>query len=127
MIGPYPFFGFPYPRRPYYPIHNSNRNPSNLSGTVYSPSAFPNPERKAGNVPFTPNCGGKTENIPSFPNSSVSQKKSFHEEETDPCFEIFGLTLHFDDLLLLALLFFLYQEEVKDTYLYVALILLLLS
>lgn len=114
MIGPYPFFGFPYPRRPYYPVHNPNRNPSNHSGSAYSPNTFPNSKEKNGNVP-------------SAFNSAVNQKKSLHEEETDPCFEIFGLTLHFDDLLLIALLFFLYQEEVKDTYLYVALILLLLS
>ena len=51
-------------------------------------------------------------------------KDDYDEEQ---CFEIFGLKLHFDDLLIIALLFFLYQEEVKDTYLYISLILLLLS
>lgn len=40
---------------------------------------------------------------------------------------IFGFKLHFDDLLILALLFFLYKEEVKDESLYIALILLLLT
>lgn len=42
-------------------------------------------------------------------------------------FEIFGLKLHFDDLLIICILFFLYQEDVKDIYLYISLILLLLS
>lgn len=46
---------------------------------------------------------------------------------SDECFEIFGLKLHFDDLLIICILFFLYQEDVKDTYLYISLILLLLS
>lgn len=51
----------------------------------------------------------------------------FNDYDEEQCFEIFGLQLHFDDLLIIALLFFLYQEEVKDTYLYISLILLLLS
>lgn len=42
-------------------------------------------------------------------------------------FEILGLKLYNDDILLLCLLFFLYKEEVKDPYLFIALILLLLS
>lgn len=41
--------------------------------------------------------------------------------------EIFNFKFYFDDLLIICLLFFLYKEEVKDEFLYVALILLLLS
>ena len=43
------------------------------------------------------------------------------------CFEIFGITLHFDDVLLICLLFFLYNEGVNDQFLFISLILLLLS
>jgi len=43
------------------------------------------------------------------------------------CFEIFGIKLYFDDLLLICLIFFLYNEGVKDTFLFIALILLLIS
>lgn len=43
------------------------------------------------------------------------------------CFEIFGIKLYFDDILLICLIFFLYNEGVKDPFLFVALILLLLS
>jgi len=43
------------------------------------------------------------------------------------CFEIFGIKLYFDDLLLICLIFFLYNEGVKDQFLFIALILLLLS
>ena len=42
-------------------------------------------------------------------------------------FQIFGLTLHFDDILLICLLFFLYKENVQDNLLFISLILLLLS
>lgn len=42
-------------------------------------------------------------------------------------FEIFGLKLYFDDILIICLLFFLYNEGVQDQGLFIALILLLLS
>ena len=44
-----------------------------------------------------------------------------------PFFEIFGLKLYFDDILIICLIFFLYQEGVHDDYLFMALISLLLS
>ena len=42
-------------------------------------------------------------------------------------FDIFGIKLYFDDVLILSLLFFLYKEEVKDEGLFLALVLLLIS
>ena len=42
-------------------------------------------------------------------------------------FDLFGIKLYFDDVLILSLLFFLYNEEVKDEGLFLALILLLIS
>lgn len=44
-----------------------------------------------------------------------------------PIFEIFGIKLYFDDILLIALIFFLYNEGVEDNLLFVSLILLLLT
>lgn len=49
------------------------------------------------------------------------------EEKRSPVFEIFGIKLYFDDILLIALIFFLYDEGVQDNMLFIALILLLLS
>ena len=47
---------------------------------------------------------------------------------TDPVwFDLFGIKLYFDDVLILSLLFFLYKEEVKDEGLFLALVLLLIS
>lgn len=63
-------------------------------------------------------------------NSKKEQKeiKSFPSISTDePLFEIFGIKLYFDDILLVCLIFFLYNEGVQDPYLFIALILLLLS
>ena len=44
-----------------------------------------------------------------------------------PIFELFGIQLYFDDILLISLIFFLYNEGVHDQFLFIALILLLLS
>lgn len=52
---------------------------------------------------------------------------SSSDDESREFFEIFGIKLFFDDILLICLIFFLYNEGVKDQYLFISLILLLLS
>lgn len=42
-------------------------------------------------------------------------------------FDIFGIRLYYDDILLISLIFFLYSEGVEDSSIFIALILLLLS
>lgn len=50
------------------------------------------------------------------------------KKSPDPVwFDLFGIKLYFDDVLILSLLFFLYKEEVKDEGLFLALVLLLIS
>lgn len=56
-----------------------------------------------------------------------SAEKSLPVSSDMPLFEIFGIKLYFDDILLICLIFFLYTEGVQDQYLFIALILLLLS
>lgn len=56
-----------------------------------------------------------------------SPKKLECSDENSQVFNILGITLHFDDILILCLLFFLYSEGVQDELLYIALILLLLG
>ena len=60
-----------------------------------------------------------------YKNSTNNERKK--EEDRLPIFEIFGIKLYFDDILLVALIFFLYDEGVQDNMLFIALILLLLS
>lgn len=45
----------------------------------------------------------------------------------DPIFEILGIELYLDDIIILGLLFILYKEGVQDEMLFLALILLLLT
>lgn len=115
MIHPYPFFGGYNFRRPYYsypkPPSNINKNFNQRERNADFPKANTN------NNQINLDCSSKSE---------INDIKNI-EHDSEECFEIFGLKLYFDDLLIIALLFFLYQEDVKDTYLYIALILLLLS
>lgn len=62
----------------------------------------------------------------SFPSNKKNNSKSNSDDE-NYFFELFGLKLYFDDILLICLIFFLYQEGVKDDELFLSLVLLLLS
>ena len=48
-------------------------------------------------------------------------------ESSESFFEIFGLKLHLDDILIICILLFLYNEKVHDDELFICLILLIFS
>lgn len=56
----------------------------------------------------------------------VFDSSSFSDLEK-PVLEILGLKLYLDDILILSLLYFLYEEDVKDETLFISLLLLLIS
>lgn len=126
MMPTYPFFGFPNNRRPYpnyfsySPSHNTSTNWNKNRENPYSPSTSLGEKQKNFTYSSPPSHSVKKQD--SKKEDTIKAENAFEE-----CFEIFGIKLYFDDLLIIALLFFLYQEEVKDSYLYIALILLLLS
>lgn len=74
-------------------------------------------------VPNQPNLNKE----PSKENFESKEKASVNSEASDAFFEIFGLKLYFDDILIMCILFFLYTEKVHDEELFICLILLLLS
>lgn len=51
----------------------------------------------------------------------------FDIDKNEPIIDILGISLYLDDLIIIGLLFFLYQEGVKDESLFFTLILLLLT
>lgn len=106
MIPQFPFFRPPfyYPYR-YYNYQNfSNQNIKNNAHKTVSNNEYTNS------------------------NTETSQnKRSLSQESSDETLEIFGIKLHFDDILLICLIFFLYKQNVNDPLLFIALILLLLS
>ena len=59
--------------------------------------------------------------------SKNEKKASVNSETTEAFFEIFGLKLYFDDILIICILFFLYTEKVQDEELFICLIMLLLT
>ena len=58
-------------------------------------------------------------------NNTINSNSSSDSE--DAIFEIFGIKLYLDDLIILGVLFFLYQQNVNDQMLYIILFLLLFS
>ncbi len=63
----------------------------------------------------------------SFSFGPINFKNPFFSDVEEPLFEIFGIQLYLDDIIILGLLFFLYQEGVQDEMLFMALILLLVG
>lgn len=98
MMYQYPFLGFPR-RYYYYPRTPVSSNVPRKG--VREPAKAPLPPKNV---------------------SQTSKTKS-----DDVLFEILGIKLYFDDILLICLIFFLYNEGVQDEYLFIALVLLLLS
>ncbi len=119
MVYNYPFFNFPRPRR-----HNYFYDKPYINNSFASSA---NPYNFNANGSYNYNKVVK----PDFKDSKKLEgsKTSSKDEEVygDTFFEIFGLKLYFDDVLIICLIWFLYQEGVKDEYLFMALILLLLS
>lgn len=111
------FYRSPYG---YYP-------PNRFMPSLYrSPNYYNNSYTKHTNYNY--NCdNGKKKNNSSSNKANTVKKETLKIENQKPIFEIFGIKLFFDDLLLISLIFFLYSEGVQDQSLFIALILLLLS
>lgn len=150
MMYSLPFYPhFPPRRYSYYP-HSTNTN-SSASSKPYSTNRVPNKDfkdlnkkrEKYNNVNYHEkqknnnlkkynsnylkndnNMNFKNQNNIEYPHSTEMDETS---EKDDPIFEILGIKLHSDDILLICLIFFLFKEGVQDEYLFISLILLLLS
>lgn len=121
------------PNIPNSSINSKFHKPVNTSVTPYQRKNSYNEDiNHKSKVNSTSNFEGKKERsfskkVPSgfsFLNNFLHQEDR-NEDET--FFDLLGLKLYNDDLLLIGLIFFLYKEDVKDQYLFFALILLLLS
>lgn len=130
----FPFFQYPYINR-YYQKSIYNKHINNELNNENSINAS---DKLSNNI--------ETNNIDNFTsdncdNISLNKNKSsrytgfglihfqspFSMNNEEPIIEILGISLYLDDIIILGLLFFLYQEGVKDYMLYLVLILLLLN
>lgn len=107
---------------PFYPYHHSRYYPHNKS--------YPHMQYNDQN--YQNNYIDKNQVF----NQSKSQENKQESKQTHDItnnnndgfvFDIFGLKLYYDDILLICLIFFLYNEGIKDESLFIILILLLLS
>ena len=138
MTYSYPFFSFPHFRgySPYYPSHPPiARQPIRNEMSYSSPYTRPvntsrSDFRRESNREPAKNSVKEKSSLKKAPTGFSFLNNFLHQEdrgEAAEFFNLFGLKLYHDDILLIGLIFFLYQEDVKDQYLFFALILLLLS
>ena len=149
----FPYFGYPY-NRPYYQYYNKPVNYVDIQKKALNQVNYKanqdsqnlNKENCETNQSSqnlnNENCetNQSTQNL-SNENRETNQKSQNSNKEKvqrdltsldnksndTPIFEIFGFKLYSDDLIILAVLFLLYEQNVKDEMLYIILFLLLLS
>lgn len=129
MMFSYPYFGMPsysrYSRYGYrYPC---NPYAYHSKDTITQTPSYHQKE----NVDHVKKQNHREQTENSTPNNAKEDtpKQENHSgiDFDSPLFQILGISLYFDDILILCLIFFLYQEGVKDQSLFISLILLLLS
>lgn len=144
MIPNYPYFGLPNYMRYVNPQIYANSNQSyNKSANTPTPSHaiytntnvsprenYTSTNSLTHNVYTTSNPS--TQRVYTGNNSTSESKESSYRnnnfsQDTSPLFSLFGLNLYFDDVLLICIIFFLYNENVNDPFLFFSLILLLLN
>ena len=122
MIYNFPFYPH-FPTKSYrgYP-HNANKNVIRTPNYSARSSTETNTLRKNNNKNHDIIIEKKQEKT--YEKKADTRIKNTNDEKY---FEILGIKLYSDDILLLYLIFFLYKEGVQDEYLFIALIMLLLS
>ena len=110
MMFRFPFYGYPY-NYPYYRYYNGYYK--NNGQDINAQDLEPKKEEK--------------DSITSLNETSNTTNSRFDSNTDQAIFEILGIKLYLDDLIILGILFFLYQQNVKDEMLYIILFLLLFS
>ncbi|MBO5413657.1 MAG: hypothetical protein J6A29_05180 [Clostridia bacterium] len=124
MMRSYPLWVFPNFRRNYYPNYAYCR-PKYYARNSYNKPNNNNLNKSTTNDFSDDTCNNSDNYINDTKKLDFSCDNNYYSD--NECFNILGLSLHIDDLLILALLFFLYKEGTDDIYLYIVLFLLLLS
>lgn len=76
---------------------------------------------------FYENFSNEKKSSRSYSFGPINFRYPLFNDIEEPIFEILGIELYLDDIIILGLLFFLYKEGVQDELLYISLILLLIS
>ena len=96
---------------------------------MISPFPFaPRPPSSFRRRPMPPSMPKQDVCTSKVPEDTCCRKEEVEtQEEEKPLFELFGMHFFTDDILIVVLLFLLYQDGCDDISLYIALVLLLLS
>lgn len=110
--------------------YNRNKRLESLSSNTYSQEntnieSKPNQEDNVQVSKDSKTYEKRSSNYNSFGPIHFNFDSFYNSEE--PVIEFMGLKLFLDDLIIIGILFFLYEEDVKDDLLFISLILLLLS
>lgn len=107
---------------PVFPYYNPYRRNNNFS-YFYNPYNY----KYTYGRNFSPNLTQPNNQTVQEEIQSNRNSNSKKPNDENVWLDIFGIKLYYDDILILSLLFFLYEEKVKDEGLFLALILLLIS
>ncbi len=123
----FPYFRRPYGynRMPYYNIYNQNKNMKPRQGAVQEDKNIEFSKQRQGINDYEKEQKEKINKSQKY--ARIEETRSDIDRLSEPIFEIFGIKLYFDDILIVSLLFFLYNEGAEDNLLFISLILLLLS
>ena len=112
---------FPYMNFPFQSYRNFSRIPPHFAYNQMNstPKTIPNYYKES--ITHS-NISEEAESSRSF-----TQKNKSNKNIDNYLFDLFGLKIYHDDVLLVSLIYFLYSEGVKDDGLFIVLILLLLS
>ena len=116
----FPYMNFPFP---------AYKSPYKLPSGFYKAQESTINSKKANSAPVSPSNSNRiprAECIDLKPNDTDKKNKS-NNNTGDYLFDLFGLKIYSDDVLLVSLIYFLYSEGVKDDGLFLVLVLLLLS
>ena len=117
---PYMNFPFPFYKNYYRPSHYPYTSPVTQTNATHQNNSYSYPLQQITNNNLITNCENTN-------NHNLNEKNKSNKYNDDYLFDLFGLKIYNDDILLVSLIYFLYSEGVKDDGLFLVLILLLLS
>lgn len=124
-MGFFPFYKFPYPNY-YHPYYQHQHLKTNSNFQMPNNSSY-SQEKKSSADFSKDNFKNQKKSSKSQPFTAFNISNLFSSDLEEPVIEIMGIQLYLDDLMILCLLYFLYKEKVDDEFLFIELILLLLS
>ncbi len=111
----FPFYGYPYNYN-YYRYYNQFPN-ANIENKKIEDSKTEISEKEELNK----------ETELKKEKSSITNSRKISDTTEQAIFEIFGIKLYLDDLIIIGVMYFLYQQNVHDEMLYLILFMLLFS